>query len=60
MRYTYGMRLRPAGPGAQPKEGLQEIKTDPKDEYWDLLVYDRELSEKEIHDYELRYLGKEE
>ena len=56
-RYLYGMRLRLAAPGAQPKEGLVEIIhgefEDSGRKYWDALVYDRELSAEERRAYDL-------
>lgn len=57
--YTYGMRLRGFSPGCQPMAGLVERRDDPKHEYHDLLVYDRELSEKEMQDYELDFVQAE-
>lgn len=57
--YTYGMRLRGFSPGRQPMNGLIERRDDPKGRYHDLLLYDRELSEKEEQDYELDYIQAE-
>ena len=57
--YTYGMRLRGFSPGCQPMTGLVERRDDPKGKYHDLLLYDRELSEKEMRDYELDYVQAE-
>lgn len=57
--YTYGMRLRGFSPGCQPMTGLVERRDDPKGKYHDLLLYDRELSEKEMQDYELDYIQAE-
>ena len=59
VRYIYGMRLRGFSPGCQPMSGLVERLDDPKGRYHDLLVYDRELSEKELSDYELDYVQAE-
>lgn len=62
-RYVYGMRLRPAAPGAMPKQGLEQI--DPREaylngiRYWCLLTYDRQLTEKECDDYDLDHLWTE-
>jgi hypothetical protein len=58
MRYVYGMRERGYGEGNQPIEGFVEKMEDPTEAFWDLLIYERELSEKEIKEYDLRYLGK--
>ena len=57
--YTYGMRLRGFSPGCQPMAGLVERRDDPKRKYHDLLLYDRELSEKEMRDYELDFVQAE-
>lgn len=55
--YHYGMRLRPFGIGCQPK-GVVDRADDPTGKYWDILIYDRELTEKEMFDYDLDYLGE--
>lgn len=57
--YIYGMRLRGFSPGCQPMTGLVERRDDPQRKYHDLLVYDRELTEKEMRDYELDYIQAE-
>lgn len=57
MLYIYGMRLRGFSPGAQPKEGWVDTETDPLDEYWNVLVYNRRLTDKECEDYELDRIG---
>lgn len=59
--HTYYMILRPAAPGAQPKEGLVEIENFEKRTYveaidreaWAAIKYNRKLSEKEIKSYDL-------
>ena len=51
--YRYGMRLRGFSPMCQPREGLLEREDDPTGKYYDILVYSRELTEKELRDYEL-------
>ena len=51
--YKYGMRLRGFSIGCQPMKGLVERQDDTTGKYWDILVYDRELTDKEIEDYEL-------
>ena len=46
--FWYGMRLRGFSPGAQPKAGFYRRCDDPGTfgrRYWDLLAYDRQLSE---------------
>ena len=52
MEFRYGMRLRGFSPGCQPK-GVIRREDDPTGKYWDIIVYPRELTEKEILDYEL-------
>ncbi len=57
--YKYGMlHQRGFGPGCQPK-GVIKREDDPTGKYYDIIVYDRELTEKEANDYELDYLGEE-
>ena len=56
MEYRYGMRLRGFAPGCQPREGLVCREDDPKGRYWDVLVYDRKLTEAEQRSYELDFL----
>ena len=66
-RYLYGMRLRGFSPGCQPRDGFVECITETSENhelwqkfferYYDLLIYDRELSETELKEYELDYLG---
>lgn len=53
MEYKYGMRLRGFGPGCQPKEGLLYMVDDITGKYWDIIVYSRKLSEREVAEYEL-------
>lgn len=51
--YRYGMRLRGFSPGCQPMSGLLGREDDISGRYHDIIVYDRELTEKELSDYEL-------
>lgn len=51
--FRYGMRMRGFSPGAQPKPGLKQRGNDPTGKYYDVIVYDRPLTEEEILDYEL-------
>jgi len=57
-RYKYGMRLRGFSPGCQPS-GVKDRMDDETGKYWDIIVYDRKLTETEVKDYELDYLGEE-
>lgn len=59
MTYRYGMRLRGFSIGCQPKQGLIERMDDPTNRYYDILVYDRSLTKKELEDYELDDLNEE-
>ena len=51
--YKYGMRLRGFSPGCQPKEGLLRREDDNMGDYYDIVVYNRPLTEKELSGYEL-------
>lgn len=55
--YFYGMRLRGFSPGCQPMEGLRYRKDDKTGEFYDILVYDRKLTNEELRAYELTYIG---
>lgn len=54
----YGMRLRGFAPMCQPMDGFVERVDDPSGRYYDILVYNRKLTEKEIENYELDYIEK--
>ena len=56
MMYKYGMRLRPYSLGCQPKNGLVSVYLDNR--YWNILIYNRKLTDQEVSDYELDYLGE--
>lgn len=51
--YRYGMRLRGFSIGCQPLKGLVDASEDPEGKYYNILTYDRELSEAELEQYEL-------
>lgn len=51
--YKYGMRLRGFSMGCQPMRGLIERQDDSTGRYWDILVYDRQLTPEEVRSYEL-------
>lgn len=53
MEFRYGMRLRGFSPGCQPMNGFLRREDDTTGKYHDILVYDRQLTEQEIKDYEL-------
>ena len=51
--YRYGMRLRGFSIGCQPKDGLIRREDSSDKNYYDVIVYDRKLTEKEMNDYAL-------
>ena len=53
MEFKYGMRLRGFSLGCQPMNGFICRDDDTTGKYHDILVYDRQLTEQEIKDYEL-------
>lgn len=50
------MRLRGCSVGAQP-DGFEIIENTIEDKYYDLLAYDRVLTDDELKEYELDYIG---
>ena len=58
MEYKYGMRLRGFSIACQPK-GVIRVE-DGGRKYHDIIVYNRQLSEKEISEYELDDLNSRE
>lgn len=58
-KYRYGMRLRGFSIGCQPMEGLRDVADDKTGRYYDILGYDRQLTPREMEDYELVFLGKD-
>lgn len=57
--YKYGMRLRPASLGCQPKD-FKYIQADKSGDYHDFVFYGRKLTDEELSDYEMNYLGVSE
>lgn len=57
-QYRYGMRLRGFSPGCQPMRGLEDV-TDGEG-YHNILIYSRQLTDKEIREYELDFLGEKD
>lgn len=63
--YTYYMILRPVGIGSQPK-GFIEFKNFDRRTYvpeinhaaWGMVTYNRQLTEKEMHDYDMIEKGE--
>lgn len=61
MKYLYGMRARPVSPGAQPQGILAFYPPSMQyPQYWNVIVYDRQLTEAEISDYELDFIRAKE
>lgn len=68
--YFYGMRMRPFGPGSQPKSNLivgfdnntvaDEFKVDTKRNYYNIVAYSEPLSDKQCKEYELDYITVKE
>ena len=56
--YVYGMRLRGFSPGCQPMDGLDAVMEGNK-KYYNILIYDRELTDEEVRDYELDRIPEE-
>ena len=60
--YKYGMKLRGLFIDCQLMSGLMRgliwREDDPTGRYHDVLVYDRQLTEQEMKNYELDYLGE--
>jgi len=64
MRYRYATLMRPAGPGAVPRDGWVDTSFDeftaPSGHHaWGWVEYDRRLTDKEINDYELEEMTNE-
>lgn len=55
--YKYGMRLRGFAPFCQPMNGFVKAEEDINGKYHNILFYDRMLSDTELKEYELDYLG---
>ena len=56
--YKYGMRLRGFSIGCQPKEGFIERLDDISGRYYDIIVYDRPLTQGELDAYELDIISE--
>jgi hypothetical protein len=57
LEYYYGMRLRGFSPGCQPMEGFIRCEDDWAGRYWNILVYDRELSADDCRHYDLDFIA---
>ena len=58
MEYKYGMRLRGFSIGCQP-DGAVRREDSPSNKYYDIIVYDRPLSEEDIRHYSLTPIENE-
>ena len=58
MKYKYGMRLRGFAPMCKPMAGLA-VAEDGDNKYYNYLYYERKLTNKEVEDYELDFIGEE-
>lgn len=58
MEYRYGMKLRGFSIACQPMNGLVRREDDSTGKYWDILIYSRELTDKELQDYDLERIEK--
>ena len=52
MEFRYGMRSRGFAPLCQPMNGLLRREDDTTGRYYDVLVYNRKLGDKEIRDFQ--------
>lgn len=55
--FKYGMRLRGFSIGCQPMKGFIERQDDESGKYYDILLYDRPLKDKELKEYELDFIS---
>lgn len=55
--FEYGMRLRGFSIGCQPMNGYVARMDDETGKYFDKLLYNRKLTEQEVKDYELDFIG---
>lgn len=59
-RYLYGMKYRGFSIGCQPKDGFIERLDDKSGKYYDILAYNRPLTNDEISNYELDPISTKE
>ena len=57
--YWYGMKLRGYSIGCQPMNGLVSVRDVIGDVYYNVLIYERKLTNQEVYQYDLEYLGEE-
>ncbi len=56
--HKYGMKYRGFSIGCQPMKGFVKRLDDMGLKYHDILIYDRKLTDEELKEYELVYLGE--
>lgn len=60
MTYKYGMRLRPIGLGCQPSRWCKyTILNKEKTGYWAYVWYKFKLTDEQLEQYDMDYLGEE-
>lgn len=59
-KYVYGMRLRGFSIGCQPMNGFIERRDSKFNDFYDVIVYSRLLTQDELDDYDLTFIGTEE
>lgn len=57
--FLYGMRLRGFSIGCQPMEGFLKRMDDASGRYWDVIAYSHPLTDSEIENYDLDYIGED-
>ena len=57
--YKYGMRIRGFSIGAQPMEGFIRREESPYSRYWDILCYDRRLTDDELKHFSLDFISED-
>ena len=59
-KYVYGMRLRGFSLGCQPMDGFIERRDSLTENFYDVIVYSRLLTEKELNEYDLTFILMDE
>ena len=57
-KFKYGMRLRGFSLGCQPMKHLHDVRESDGNPYYSYLFYTEKLTEDEVRNYELDYLGE--
>ena len=60
MTYTYGMKLRGFSIGCQPNKGFIKRINSTDSKYYDLIEYDRKLTDEEVKRYSLNLIEGED